>query len=66
MNTFNAAPDNSALLIVRHLREVLPRLEVPMSITSDAHVNSIFILGYMSQSAHCALIMALRDPKRSK
>ena len=40
-NSFNPAPDNPTLLLVRHMREAVPRSEVLLSVIISAHSDSV-------------------------
>jgi hypothetical protein len=46
-NSFNLGPDNLALLTVWHLRKVVPRWEVPPSVTSVVQTDSVTIFWVM-------------------
>jgi len=42
-NSFNTEPDNLALLGVQHLRKVVSRTDMPLSVTSSSHIGSVIL-----------------------
>jgi len=55
-----------ALLIVRHLRSVAPRLEGLPSVTSDMCADSVNLCGVFWTLAIRAIVMVSNNPKMCK
>jgi hypothetical protein len=63
LNSFNLAPDNPALLTIRHLKKIVPTLKVPLSIISGVRTN-FMTLPWAVQTLLSPV--SSKDPKMSK
>jgi hypothetical protein len=43
-NSFDLSSDNLEILIIQHLRRVVPRMEVLLTITFGMHIDSVNLL----------------------